>query len=76
MSAEKENTFRALKDERLLMTSIWCIFGIHKWTRYSDPVKIETTYSNGAYRSIMRQDKRCVHCNIPAYREYKLYERG
>lgn len=76
MSPEKENTFRALKDEPLLMTSKWCRFGIHKWTRYNDPVKIGTTFKSGEYHAVMRQEKRCVHCNIPSHRTYYLYEKG
>lgn len=80
MSPEKENTFRALKDEPLLMTSIWCRFGIHKWTRYSDPAKLGTTYVvspfRSAYYTIMIQEKRCVNCNIPSHRQYKLFEKG
>lgn len=80
MSPEKENTFRALKDEPLLMTSIWCRFGIHKWTRYSEPSKRGTTYvhdslfSRPGYYAIMIQEKRCVNCNIPSHRQHKLFE--
>jgi hypothetical protein len=78
MSPEKENTFRALKDEPLLMTSHWCKFGIHKWTRYTDPTKLGTRYRVSAfaptgYYSIMIQEKRCVHCNIPSHRKYELF---
>jgi hypothetical protein len=80
MSPEKENTFRALKDEPLLMTSIWCRFGIHKWTMYSEPVKLGTAYvsslfSRDGYYAIMMQKKRCVNCNIPSHRKHKLFER-
>ena len=74
MSPEKENTFRALRDEPLLMTSFWCIFGIHKWTRYTDSERVGLTYKNGAYHAVMRQEKRCVHCNIPAHRVHYLFE--
>ena len=77
MSPEKENTFRALKDEPLLMTSHWCKFGIHKWTRYTDPVRIgRNEIATSAYYAIMRQEKRCVHYNIPAYRIHYLFEKG
>jgi hypothetical protein len=83
MSPEKENTFRALKDEPLLMTSIWCRFGIHKWTRYSEPAKLGTTYcgsvfspGRGGYYAIMIQEKRCVNCNIPSHRQHFLFEKG
>jgi len=80
MSPEKENTFRALKDEPLLMTSFWCKFGIHKWTRYTEPTKLGTRYRVGmftptGYYHIMSQEKRCVNCNITSHRHYELFEK-
>jgi len=33
---EKLNTFRALKEEDLLVTSRWCRFGWHSWTKYRE----------------------------------------
>lgn len=74
MSPEEENTFRALKDEPLLMTSFWCKFGIHRWTKYTDPVKVGLKYRYSSYYLILRQEKRCVHCNIPSYRTHLCLE--
>jgi hypothetical protein len=36
MNIAKENTFRALKDEPLLITSWLCRFGWHRWTQWSE----------------------------------------
>lgn len=79
MSPEKENTFRALKDEPLLMTSHWCKFGIHKWTKYNEPVKLGTKYVVGivsytGYYALMSQERRCIHCNTPSHRQHRIFE--
>ncbi len=37
MNAEKENTFRALQDDPLLVASWLCRFGWHRWEKWSDP---------------------------------------
>ncbi len=37
MNIEKENTFRALKDEPLLIESWLCRFGWHRWEKWSNP---------------------------------------
>ena len=67
MSPEKENTIRALRNEPLIMTSVWCIFGIHKWTKYSNPESIGTKYFPGkrpsGYYKVINQEAFCVHCN-------------
>ena len=36
MNIEAENTFRALKDDPLLITSWLCRFGWHRWTQWSE----------------------------------------
>ena len=59
MNAAKENTFRALREEELLVTSFWCSFGWHKWTKYSDPEVIR----QGPYKLTIQQ-RRCASCNI------------
>jgi hypothetical protein len=58
MNAEKENTFRSLREEELLMTSLQCRFGWHKWTKYREPEKSR----EGLYDLILQQ-RRCVSCN-------------
>lgn len=59
MNAEKENTFRALRDEDLIVTSFWCRFGIHRWTKWREP----TLLVKDGYRKFMKQERRCAHCN-------------
>jgi len=55
----KENIIRKLKEEPLLVTSFWCRFGLHNWTKYNEPVDYE-----GAWRRRRRsQDRRCASCN-------------
>ncbi len=59
MNAEKENTFRALKDQPLLAThQWWCRLGIHSWLPWQDPVKNQ----RGGYNFI-EQFRVCGHCN-------------
>jgi hypothetical protein len=58
MKPEEENTFRALRDESLLVTSFWCKFGIHTWTKYNVATIIED------YRCEKTiQDRHCASCN-------------
>ena len=40
MDLEKENTFRALKDEPHLVTAMGCRFGWHRWTYWGEPYRI------------------------------------
>lgn len=56
MDAEKENTFRALKDEPLIVTSFLCRFNLHRWTQWSKPY-----IPKNGNRNI--QTSECVHCN-------------
>lgn len=52
---EKENTARALREERLLTTSMLCRVGIHNWTKWGNPQQ----------RSIYAiQDRYCGKCGI------------
>lgn len=59
MNADKENTFRMLRDEDLLVTFWGCRFGIHKWTKYREPEKAR----EGIY-DVYRQQRRCSSCNL------------
>jgi|FreactTroBogLake_1042271.scaffolds.fasta_scaffold00557_16 hypothetical protein len=54
-SAEKENVFRVLKDEPLLVTSFWCRFGWHRWLKWSEPKK------DGIHAV---QTRTCSSCNL------------
>jgi len=60
MNATKENTFRTLRDEELLVTNFWCRFGWHKWTKYSDP---EVIRERSIYKLTI-QERRCGSCNL------------
>lgn len=53
MDAEKENTFRALREEPLLMTHFLCRFGWHRWQKWSAPTR------DGFY---IVQDRICDSC--------------
>ena len=53
---EKLNTFRALQELPPAVTSIWCRFNLHNWTKWS---AVES--SNSSIWS--RQHRYCVHCN-------------
>ena len=58
MTSEEENTFRILKDEEPIITSKWCFWGFHKWTKWNN------TKRNENYREAwIIQTKVCVHCN-------------
>ena len=59
MNAAKENTFRALRDEELLVTSFLCRFGWHTWTKYREPELVR----EGIYK-LNIQARRCSSCNI------------
>lgn len=53
---EKENTFRALKDEPLLIKSWLCRFGWHQWTEWS-----EVYVPKGGGNNL--QHGHCANCN-------------
>lgn len=59
MSAEKENVFRTLREEELLVTFWGCRFGFHKWTKYREPEHIRESYYE-----VVQQTRRCGSCNI------------
>lgn len=53
---EKLNTFRTLQELPPAVTSFWCRFKIHNWTKWSD---VESSNSS----IWARQNRFCVHCN-------------
>ena len=59
MDAEQENTFRALREQELLVTSFWCKFGFHTWTKYREPTLVRE-----GYNQVLIQERRCASCNI------------
>lgn len=60
MSAEKENVFRTLREEELLVTFWGCRFGMHKWTKYREPAAGRDKWGS----SITVQERRCSSCNV------------
>jgi len=56
-SAEKENTFRSLKEQPLLATSFWCKIGWHRWTKYDSIVN-----ENYGLWQYLSQYRECVCC--------------
>jgi len=57
---EQENTFRILSEEPLLVTSFWCRFGLHNWTKYREPER--TRQYTGP--DLLLQIRCCGSCNI------------
>lgn len=63
---EKENTFRALRDEPALSTHpILCRIGFHKWLKWGEPKRSPASI-------YIRQARYCACCNI--YSERKVHE--
>lgn len=54
---EEENTFRVLKGDDPLVTSRWCSFGFHKWTKWDNTKEVRTYKGN-----YIVQVKKCAHC--------------
>lgn len=67
MNSEKENIFRTLKEEPLLMTSFLCRIGWHRWLKYEKPVLKE---NGGVYRYII-QYRTCDSCGLQSMRKEK-----
>ena len=61
MNVDHENTVRTLKDEPPIATGIWCRFGIHRWTMWSDGQWIRDRDYSSLQNYI--QNMNCVHCN-------------
>ena len=59
MNVDQENTFRALQDKDLIVTSWLCRWGFHKWTKWNNDQQYKDLY--GAKFVIQR--RHCVHCN-------------
>ena len=56
MNIAKENTFRALKDDPLIVDSFLCRIGWHRWTTWTEPY-----IPNGGKANL--QDSHCAVCN-------------
>ena len=64
MKVEHENLIRSLKDEPLLVSSIFCRLGWHKWTKWGDPARPLSALHK-------HQVRFCVHCNFMDVRRVK-----
>ena len=56
MTTENENILRTLADKPLLVTKVWCKFGLHRWTQWSGIKNTQT--SKRSY-----QERSCAWCN-------------
>ena len=63
---EKENTFRALKEQPLLVTSILCMFGLHRWEKWSRAYRPKERDSRHV------QHRHCACCNKMAVRNIRV----
>ena len=64
MNVSKENTFRALKDETLIVDSWLCRVGWHRWEVWSRPY-----IPNGGKYNL--QDSSCACCGMIRVRKLK-----
>jgi hypothetical protein len=60
---ERENTARALEDKPLLPTRIGCLFGWHKWSKWSEPKNINNR---------LIQARACIECNQQQWNQNKI----
>ena len=62
---EKINTWRKLQELPPAVTSFWCRFNLHTWTKWSDPV-------NPSHSIWCTQTRYCVHCNSISYKRWQV----
>jgi hypothetical protein len=62
---EKLNTFRALQELPPAVTSFWCRFNWHNWTKWG-PVES----SNSTIWA--RQNRFCIHCNTFEQKKWEI----
>jgi hypothetical protein len=65
---EVENTARILADKPLLVTSRWCAFGIHNWTKWGKPQHRK----EGGYE-VDYQTRACDSCGELAIKVLRRY---
>jgi hypothetical protein len=75
MDLEKENTFRILREQDLLISSKWCIFGFHKWTKWRIQSHGSIPINYSPRRILYIFEKKCINCNyIKRERRHLLEE--
>ena len=63
---EKINTWRSLQDLPPIVTSFWCRFNWHTWTKWSE-VERKSMWA--------RQHRYCIHCNSVDQKKWEaIYE--
>ena len=66
---EHTNTVRALADQPLLVTSLWCYLNLHNYEKWGEAKQPNER------RVLFLQSRRCAHCNIVQTREVDIPER-
>ena len=58
---EARNTFNSIAGKRPVTTSFWCMFGFHRWQKWSDVYETNQV----GYTQLMEtiQDRYCDRCN-------------
>jgi len=62
---EKLNTFRALQELPPVVTSFWCRFNWHTWTKWGSVESSNSTIW-------ARQNRFCVHCNTFEQKKWEV----
>ena len=72
MFTKSENTFRALQDLEPFVERWQCRLGLHRWTKWSQAEKNQTTYTIGSIASddiYYWQHRHCIDCNLAKRRK-------
>ena len=62
---ESTNTWRALQELPPAVTSFWCRFNLHTWTKWSNPVQ-------QSHSIFVSQTRCCIHCNSQDYKRWAV----
>lgn len=65
MGTDKENTFRALRDEPLI-ASFWCRFKMHRWEKW-----VAEEPHNFGGDTYVRLSRKCVGCGLLEFNTIK-----
>ncbi len=61
---EKINTWRTLQELPPAVTSFWCRFNWHIWTKWSDP-------ASPTHSIFTTQVRYCIHCNSVDHKKWQ-----
>jgi hypothetical protein len=62
---EKLNTFRTLQDLPPAVTSFWCRFNWHTWTKWS-------AVDHNSHSMWARQNRFCIHCHALDQKKWQV----